>query len=188
MALGRRFFASSVKALESHSRTDLESLFSYTSGRWLWNEAERLKARYRRFDVPKLQQAACQATGTRQCMSLRKIGEGNYNKAFRLEMEDGQKVIAKIPHPNAGPKALTNASEVATMEFARTVLGLPVPKVLAWSADYQNDVGAEYIIMEEANGTRLHEIWEDLELTAKRDIILEIVEVEKKLLSISFDK
>jgi hypothetical protein len=74
------------------------------------------------------------------------------------------------------------------MEFARTVLGLPVPKVLAWSADYQNDVGAEYIIMEEANGTRLHEIWEDLELTAKRDIILEIVEVEKKLLSISFDK
>jgi predicted Ser/Thr protein kinase len=121
-------------------------------------------------------------------MSLRKIGEGNYNKAFRLEMEDGQKVIARISHANAGPKALTTASEVATMDFARTVLDLPVPKVLTWSADDQNEVGAEYIIMEEANGTRLYENWEDLELSAKRDMILKIVEVEKKLLSISFDK
>jgi hypothetical protein len=106
-------------------------LFDYTSGRWLWNENEQLEARHRRFDILGLQQAACQAVGTKKCISLQKIGEGNFNKAYRLEMEDGQKAIAKIPHPNAGPPVLTTSSEVATMEFARDILDIPVPKVLA---------------------------------------------------------
>jgi len=105
----------------------MNPLFCYTSGRWLWNEREQLKARYRRFDVPSLQQAACQAVGADKCISFEKIGEGNYNKARRLEMEGGQRVIAKLPHPNAGPRVLTTASEVATMEFARTILNIPVP-------------------------------------------------------------
>jgi hypothetical protein len=103
-------------------------------------------------------------------------------------MEDDQKVIAKIPHSNAGPPVLTTASEVASMEYARTVQGLPVPKVLAWSAMDQNPVDAEYLIMEEAQGSQLHEVWQDLPLRAKVDIIHEIVDIEKKLFSVSFDK
>ncbi|KAF1358902.1 kinase-like protein, partial [Lizonia empirigonia] len=155
---------------------------------WLWNEREQLEARYRRFNVASLQQAACQAVGAKKCISLQKIGEGNYNKAYRLEMEDGQKVIAKIPHPNAGPQVLTIASEVATMEFAQTILDIPVPKVLAWSATDQNPVQAEYIIMEEAKGSQLHEVWQDLSLWTKCDIVREFVDVEKRLLSVSFEK
>lgn len=165
----------------------MNPLFSYTSGRWLWNEREQLKAQFRRFDVPSLQQAACQAVGAKQCISLEKIGEGNYNKAYRLIMEDGQKVIAKIPHPNAEPRSLTTASEVANMEFARTVLDLPVPKVLAWSATDRNPVEAEYIIMEEVKGLQLYEVWQDLPLRNKCDVIREIVDVERRLLSLSFD-
>lgn len=163
-------------------------LFCYTSGRWLWNEKEQLEARFRRFDISGLQQAASHAVGASQCISLEKIGEGNYNKVYRLVMEDGQSVIAKIPHPNAGPPMLTTASEVATMEFARTILDIPVPKVLAWSATDQNPVHAEYIIMEEAKGSRLHDVWQDLPLRAKRNIINEIVDMERKLLSVSFNK
>jgi hypothetical protein len=175
-------------ALPSHPQPDLSPLFRYTSGRWLWNDREQLEARYRRFDVPSLQQAACQAVGADKCISFEKIGEGNYNKAYRLEMEDGRKVIAKVPHPNAGPRVLTTASEVATMEFARTILDIPVPQVLAWSATDQNPVQAEYIIMEEAGGSQLHEVWKDLPLRKKTDIIREFVEIENKLLSVSFKK
>jgi hypothetical protein len=169
-------------------QNDMNPLFCYTSGRWLWNEREQLEARYRRFNVINLQHAACQAVGVAKCISIEKIGEGNYNKAFRLNMEDGQKVIAKVPNPNAGPRMLTTASEVATMEFARTVLDIPVPKVLAWSATDQNPVQAEYIIMEEARGSQLHEVWQDLPLRAKSDIIRKFVDVERKLLSVSFNK
>jgi len=176
------------RAMPSHAQIDTNPLFCYTSGRWLWNEREQLEARYRRFDVSSLQQAACQAVGAKKCISFKKIGEGNYNKAYRLEMEDGQKIIAKVPHPNAGPRVHTTASEVATMEFARTVLNLPVPRVLAWNATDQHPVQAEYIIMEEASGSQLHEVWQDLPLRRKCDIIRELVDVERKLLSVSFEK
>lgn len=144
--------------------------------------------RYRRFDVSKLKQAACKALGSTACVSVQKIGEGNYNKAYRLVMQDGRRVIAKIPHPNAGPPTYATASEVATMEFAREILKLPVPKVLAWSATSRNPVEAEYILMEEAEGSQLHEVWQGLQLRAKRDIVHDIVEIEKKMLSISFDR
>ncbi|KAH5433184.1 hypothetical protein HBI32_055360 [Parastagonospora nodorum] len=173
--------------IASHPPADKNPLFCYTSGRWLWNEREQLQARFRRFDIPSLQQAACQAVGAEKCISIEKIGEGNYNKAFRLEMEDGRKVIAKAPHPNAGPPSITTASEVATMEFARTVLNIPVPRVFAWSANEQNPVQAEYIIMEEARGSQLHEVWDELPLRKKVDVIRGIVDIERKLLSVSFD-
>ena len=103
-------------------------------------------------------------------------------------MENGRHVIAKVPHPNAGPKELTTASEVATMEFVRDVLGLPVPKVLDWSAAEGNAVQAEYIIMEEAQGSQLHEVWQDLPLPVKCEIVKQFVDIESKLLSLSFDR
>lgn len=171
----------------SHRSYQHDHLFSYTSGRWLWNENQQLKDRYRRFNVANLMHAACQATDSTRCISINKIGEGNYNKAYRLTMENARAIIAKIPHPNAGPTVYTTASEVATMDFARTVLDLPVPKVLAWSAA-MDPVESEYILMEEAKGSQLHGVWQKLELREKRDIIQEIINVERKMLSISFDR
>jgi hypothetical protein len=97
-------------------------------------------------------------------------------------------VYLSIRSANAGPPKLTTASEVATMEFARTILNIPVPQVLAWRATDQNPVQAEYIIMEEASGSQLHEVWQDLPLRKKVDIIREFVDIERKLLSISFHK
>ncbi|KAH7382206.1 kinase-like domain-containing protein [Pyrenochaeta sp. MPI-SDFR-AT-0127] len=184
----RLFHTSEVTHPPFQAATNVNPLFCYTSGRWLWNEHEQLKARYRHFDVSSLQLAACQAVGADRRISLEKTGEGNYNKAYRIKMEDGKNVIAKIPHPNAGPQVLTTASEVATMEFARTILDLPVPKVLTWSATDQNPVQAEYIIMEEAKGSQLYKVWKELTLRTKRDIIHEIVNVETKLLSVCFNK
>lgn len=176
------------RPISSHCRSDIDPLSCYTSGRWLWNEREQLAARYRHFDMPNLKHIACKALGTEQCTSFEKIGEGNYNKAYRLAMDNGQKVIAKVPHPNAGTQVLTTSSEVATMEFVRTVLNIPVPMVLAWSATDQNPVQAEYIIMDEARGSPLHEVWEDLPLRSKCDVVREFVDLERKLLSVSFNK
>jgi hypothetical protein len=46
-----------------------------------------------------------------------KYREGQYNKASLLTFNDGCEVVAKLPNPNAGPKVLTTASEVATMGY-----------------------------------------------------------------------
>jgi hypothetical protein len=49
------------------------------------------------------------------------------------------------------------------MDYARTVLRLPVPKVLSWSARAEGtDVGAEYILMEKVEGVELHQRYKNL--------------------------
>ncbi|OGM39302.1 hypothetical protein ABOM_011970 [Aspergillus bombycis] len=68
------------------------------------------------------------------------------------------------------------------MEFARTILGIPAPQVYAWNADVNNDVGSEYILMEEAPGTKLEDIWHVLSLEEKIEIMKDLVQLEKKML------
>jgi len=48
------------------------------------------------------------------------------------------------------------------------------------------DNESEYILTEEAAGTQLGEIWDDMELESKLKIVEDIISVEKKLLSLSF--
>ena len=49
------------------------------------------------------------------------------------------------------------------MDYARTVLQLPVPKVLNWSARADGtDVGAEYILMEKIEGVELGRRYKNL--------------------------
>lgn len=165
-----------------------EHLFSYASGRWLWNEEAEIRNRYRYFNVDELKRAACRALDSSSCTSLEKIGEGGFNKVYRLVMQDGRTAIARIPHPNAGPEHLTTASEVATMDFARTVLKLPVPRVFGWSSNSSNPVEAEYILMEEAKGTQLNESWTTMSLDTKIEVVSRIVDIEKKLLSVVFSQ
>src|ERR1700761_6780699 len=114
---------------------------------------------------------------------MRKLPEGSYNKAFILDLDNGKQVIARIPNPNAGPSRLITASEVATIAFARSYLGVPVPAVLDWStrSDRKHNVGSDFIIMDVARGVELNKVWDDLELGTKMDILKGLVEsVEAK--------
>jgi hypothetical protein len=190
-----------------HDR-DEEDYYRYTSGRWLWNEDSQLRERYNRFNVSELKKVAAKTIGAKTCMSMIKLAEGGFNKVFRLVMDDGTVVIARIPNPNAGPPFKTTASEVATMDFvswlihcsfklsklirpcyqARTVLEIPVPKVLSWSGEAENPVESEYILMEEVTGDQLGEAWDELELPDKLKIVDDIVKFERKFLSLSFTR
>ncbi|KAI1941814.1 Phosphotransferase enzyme [Ophidiomyces ophidiicola] len=119
---------------------------------------------------------------------MKKIAEGNYYKVFRLQMDDGRAVMARIPHPNVRPVMYAMASEVAMVDFARSVLGIPVPKVLEWKASlHGNPVEAEYIIMEEAEGTLLSDGWHTMKPAERENIIDGIVEVQQKLVSVAFN-
>ena len=104
-----------------------KDFFRYTSGRWLWDEQQQLQERYREFNILELQKIAIQASSSESCLSMEKIGEGSYNKSFKLIMDNGKTVIARIPNPNAGPAYLTTASEVATMDFVSCFYLLVLP-------------------------------------------------------------
>lgn len=98
-----------------------DHFFRYTSGRWLWDEEQQLKDRFTPFNVRELKRIAAQSVGANECVDMTKLAEGSFNKIFRLSMDNGRAAIVRVPHPIAGPKYLTTASEVATMDFVRSL-------------------------------------------------------------------
>ncbi|KAF2491640.1 phosphotransferase enzyme family protein [Lophium mytilinum] len=164
-----------------------EDYFNYTYGRFLWNETQSLRDRHREFNVDELKKIAAKAAGAQSCVSMKKVWETHYFKLFDLVMDDGSEVEVRVPHPIAGVETYTIASEVATMDFASSVMGVPVPKVLAWCAK-ENAVGAEYVVTEKVKGTKLVYLWDKMSLYEREKIIDELVDLEKKFLSVSFSK
>ncbi|KAI9742955.1 MAG: hypothetical protein M1835_002988 [Candelina submexicana] len=133
---------------------------------------------------------AAKAVGREKCVNITKVAEGGFNKVFQLTMDDEYEVIARIPTPIAGPPHYTTASEVATLDFLRIELDIPVPKVFAWSSRVNGDnrVNAEYIIMEKVQGESLAAAWTSLSGTELRDVMKQLVDIEARLLSTCFSK
>ncbi|OJI83259.1 hypothetical protein ASPTUDRAFT_124561, partial [Aspergillus tubingensis CBS 134.48] len=148
-------------------------------------DPQHLAARYREFNLDNLLEAAYLSTDYKgaRCVKVSKCVEGQYNKAFVLTMDNGEQLVARLPNPNAGPAFFTTASEVAIRHF---FLGIPVPRIYAWSTDRSNPVGAEYIIEEKAKGYSLGSIWGRMSRSSQFVIIDQIVDIERKLASVSF--
>ena len=137
----------------------------------------------RRFDVRALEDVAATAMGVerrRGNIRIQKIAEGASNKVF-IAVGQGKRAIIKIPDPVV-PSQLVTASEVATLDYLRTELEIPVPKVFAWSTTSDNPVGCEYIIMEEASGDALNTVWPTLEVDKKFAVIDGILSLQDRLL------
>ncbi|KAE9378223.1 hypothetical protein N431DRAFT_541752 [Stipitochalara longipes BDJ] len=152
-----------------------DELYAYRRNRWICNETLQLSERYLKFDLNKLLDAAVAASeGAQYCTRVHKCREGLNNKAFQ--------------NPCAGPAFYNTASEVATREFLRDLLEIPSPRILAWCADRNNPVKAEYILEERAPGVPLGSLWYQWEIHSRLGIIQEIVEMERKLASAKFLK
>ncbi|QSS55922.1 phosphotransferase enzyme family protein [Histoplasma capsulatum var. duboisii H88] len=162
-----------------------DELFIYTSGRFLYNEQRRLEERRINFDVAALKHAAEQHVGQGKITNLRKLAEGGFNRVFLLTTEDGFQAVAKVPYMITVPKHYTTASEVATTDLLRSK-GIPVPRILGWSADPNNSVGAEYIIMEKASGIPLETRWFNLSKQERHHLVTSLVDIETKIFDIPF--
>ena len=98
-------------------------------------------------------------------------------------MKNGSEVLARLPYSSTKPDRLALASEVATLDLVRAN-GVPVPKVLCYSTDPENAVGAEYMIMEKLPGRPIGDKWFDLSRQQRLKIISEVVKTEVKLAEI----
>ncbi|KAL9104654.1 MAG: hypothetical protein Q9163_000397 [Psora crenata] len=163
------------------SKPDQE-LFTYTSGRYLYNEKLRLDERHVHFDVPALKDIAAKCIGRRRVTRMKKLAEGGFSRVFLLTMDDGFEVIAKLPYSLTVPKHFTTESEVATLDFLSSK-GIPVPRVYAWSSEGDNAVGSEYIIMEKAPGQPLESRWFSLTQKERVRLVTSFVEIERKMFS-----
>ncbi|OQD78411.1 hypothetical protein PENDEC_c001G03030 [Penicillium decumbens] len=151
-----------------------------------FNEIDRLNERYVKFRPTELQRIAGEAVQQDYCPDIAKLAEGGFSKVFLLRAKNGREVIARIPTPIAGPPHYTTASEVATMDFLRDVLKLPVPEVLAYSTTSDNPVGAEYILMERVKGESLFSRWLSLTTDEIKDIMTQIADIERKIFDFHF--
>lgn len=168
---------------ELSSKPDQE-LFTYTSGRYLYNEKLRLAERCVRFNVPALNHIAANSVGRRSVTGIQKLAEGGFNRVFLLTMDDGFEVIPKLPYSPTAPTSLCTESEVATLDFLSSK-SIPVPRVYAWSSKVDNAVGSEYVIMEKAPGQPLESRWFGLTPKERLRLMTSFVEIERKMFSSS---
>ncbi|KAK9235273.1 hypothetical protein V1525DRAFT_410510 [Lipomyces kononenkoae] len=63
---------------QTESASEYESFFRYTSGRWVWDEEQQLRDRYKFFNVTELQNVAAKVVGSESCVSMIKLAEGGY--------------------------------------------------------------------------------------------------------------
>ncbi|KGO74549.1 Aminoglycoside phosphotransferase [Penicillium italicum] len=190
-------FLRSFKRIQNPQRTHLsitcrgrsigrEELFAYTNGRFLVDEKNQLDRRYVKFDL----NALCTTAATAGCQSspitaIEKM-EGGFSKVLLMQKENGMEIIAKIPCRIAGPSVMTTECEVGVLEFLRKRTSIPVPRVLSWSSDRSNAVGAEYIIMEKAPGVQLFEVWRKMSKTERLQLIRNLTKLEAQLSAIRF--
>ncbi|PYI17581.1 kinase-like protein [Aspergillus violaceofuscus CBS 115571] len=172
--------------MSSSLRSDLD-LFEYTSGRFLFNEEIRRAERRVQFDVDALARATCHSVGRhlKAVASITKLAEGGFNRVLQITFDDGYAVLARLPYKTTVPKHYAVASEAATLALLRAH-GVPVPKVLAYSPDQTNAVGAEYILLERLEGTPLSNQWFSMDTKTRVKIMRQIVDVERRFMSIRF--
>ncbi|KAJ5963460.1 serine/threonine protein kinase [Penicillium vulpinum] len=140
----------------------IASLFSYSSGRFLYNEAVRLQERHVLFNVAALKHAVASHFSHGKVAQISKMSEGGFNRTY------------------------TTASEVATLTFLRSK-DIPVPKVYGWSLTPDNPVGIEYIVMECASGIAAAESnLFDISATNCQAFVEDIVAIDKKISDIPF--
>ncbi|KAL5522657.1 hypothetical protein ACEPAG_8675 [Sanghuangporus baumii] len=169
---------------KDEEKEQLEFLFRYTSGRWLNRESEKVAEHYTIFNVDALKDVAASAGGAQTVTNVTKLAEGGFNRVLLLGLDNGKEVVARMPMARVdNTEHVVTQSDVATMAYVRARLGLPVPRVLAWCADrMKTPVGAEYIIMEKAQGTELYKVWSRLDLKQKKAIVDQWIGIEKALL------
>lgn len=93
--------------------------YTYTSGRWLNHDKLERDSRYIQFDFAALCKKAVEL-----CLGAGKViryekKEGGFNRSFVIIMNNGMRVVARLPTCIVGPRQLTTNSEVATMTYSK---------------------------------------------------------------------
>ncbi|KAJ9196693.1 hypothetical protein DTO164E3_6223 [Paecilomyces variotii] len=163
-----------------------DELFAYTNGHFLIDEQRQLDRRYVKFNIDALCDVAAAAGDESSRIKTIEKMEGGFSKALLMKKANGKEIIAKIPTRIAGPTCLTTASEVGVLEYVRRNTSIPIPRVLSWSSDCTNPVGAEYIIMEKAAGVPLFRRWANMKEIEKLELIKNLTKFEAQLSAIRF--
>lgn len=79
-------------------------------------------------------------------------------------------------------------SEVATLCYVRETFALPVPRVWAYNSSVENELGFEWVLMENVKGVTLENIWRVISMEDKSKVVREAAEIIGKMLEYQFNE
>lgn len=118
------------------------------------------------------------------------LAEGTFNKVYDIspissyELWGHQSFVMRVSLP-VDPH-LKTSSEAATLEYVHRHTTIPVPRVVAYDASADNELGFEWILMERVPGAPLEEVWDSMSLEAKFQITRETAGFIAQLESLRF--
>lgn len=103
-----------------------------------------------------------------QDCSIEFFSQGAFKKLYSIRCKKGE-FMMRVSLP-VDPQYKT-LSEVTTIDFVQQNTDIPVPKVLAFDALGNNELGFEWILMERMSGKPLSEHWRTLSFAAKERLV-----------------
>jgi hypothetical protein len=119
------------------------------------------------------------------CIDVSTLQRGMFHEICVLHFEDGWSCIGRFTR-DAEPLAKVE-SELATLEYVRKYTTIPVPEVYFVNHSDNHCVGAPFVLMEHMHGNPLDDIWEDLPLDHKMDVMKQLAAIHGQLASQKFD-
>ena len=105
----------------------------YTSGRWLHRDEEQRASRYINFDFQELCKKVLFLSPEAPHIVSYDKKEGGYNRVFIFLLNNGKRIVARLPTRVAGPSTLTTNSEVATMIYGKYYNLIYIKAVADWN-------------------------------------------------------
>ncbi|KAH6615305.1 phosphotransferase enzyme family-domain-containing protein [Boeremia exigua] len=109
------------------------------------------------------------------------LAQGAFNKIYSVNCCVGDFVL-RVALPVA-PKVKT-LSEVATIAFIRSRTNLPIPRVLAYNADFNNKLGFEWLLMDRVHGRSLRSCWNEISWLKKGLLVQKMAEFVSEMFHI----
>lgn len=99
------------------------------------------------------------------------FASGALNRLYAFDCQKGR-YLMRVTLP-AAPKVKTS-SETATLNFIREKTSIPVPRVLAYNLDPQNELGFEWMIIERVDAQPLLQAWHGMEWHQKQLLVQQL--------------
>lgn len=125
-----------------------------------------------------------------ESLALERLEGGGYNRAIGATLAGGTRCIVRIPRFEAILPDLEH--HTATLAYLlKDPAGLPVPKVLAYDSyegDDDNVIDLPYMVETLMPGQPLEEVYRQMNLEEKTQIVLEVAKIMRKFDSIRFNQ
>ncbi|KAK2744786.1 hypothetical protein FQN55_006542 [Onygenales sp. PD_40] len=110
--------------------------------------------------------------------------QGAFNKLYKVDTDKGT-FLMRVSLP-VDPHYKTT-SEIATIDYVREEIGIPVPGIIAFDESSDNDLDFEWILMELMPGQPLRRKWRKMSMEAKEELVKQLASYQAKLFEKRFD-